>query len=384
MEKILLSTKKRILLPAVFVAGIVLWLVLCHENYKNYWLGTVYRAQTTDFNLLHHTLPSTLSQLIIADRDDLIQKVLDSNFGLFGLVVTDPTDETVLYRTNKIKRGPFWRTAPEDLSRINKQEPYDLLTVPPPLAPVWEHASPRASIASRSHSSQTEQAAKVLGHLYYVRPEPPPFLEDLTSFLFGGLLSSSGARRGYFYITLTTFAFGASVLLLIWLRQRGLEMKQSQLEFVQRELEIRKKALEHLAAELTTQKARKSWLEKEADVSYRRALVLRESLERLKNALSLVGAPVSARSSSAEDRGSSKGRAGHPPSALLEEIEQLIPALNDNAATLKSQASLLNDYCAILEQRQAELKRIVDQAYFRANCWPNRSDQLPAMRPSST
>ena len=43
----------------------------------------------------------------------------------------------------------------------------------------------------------------------------------------------------------------------------------------------------------------------------------------------------------------------------------LIPALNDNAVTLKSQASLLNDYCSTLEQRQSEMKRIVDQAYVR-------------------
>ena len=57
----------------------------------------------------------------------------------------------------------------------------------------------------------------------------------------------------------------------------------------------------------------------------------------------------------------------NPPSALLEEIEQLIPALTDNAVTLKSQAGLLNDYCAVLEQRQAEMKSIVDQAYFRTS-----------------
>jgi hypothetical protein len=61
-----------------------------------------------------------------------------------------------------------------------------------------------------------------------------------------------------------------------------------------------------------------------------------------------------------------RARTSHPPSALLEEIELLIPALNDNAVTLKSQASLLNDYCSTLEQRQSEMKRIVDQAYVRA------------------
>jgi hypothetical protein len=49
----------------------------------------------------------------------------------------------------------------------------------------------------------------------------------------------------------------------------------------------------------------------------------------------------------------------------LEEIEHLIPALADNADALKSQASLLHDYCSVLEQRQAEMKRIVEHAYAR-------------------
>ncbi len=372
MDKILLSTKKRYLLPVVCAMGLLVWFFLCHEQYRSYWEGTIHRVQTTDFNLLHHTLPPTLSQLIVANRDDLVQKVLDSNYGLFGLVVTDPTDETVLYYTGKIYHRKSWQghINPEDLAGIKKDEPYDLLTDPPPLAPIWEHLSPRDDKAAHVESAPARRA-KVLGHLYYVRPDPPPFLEDLSSFLFTGLFEMSGAKRGYLYITLTTMAFSAVILLIIWLRQRGLEMKQGELDYMHRELGIRKKALEHLAAELNTQKARKIWLEKEADVSYQRALALKQSLERLKEALSLVGAaglsqsqaPIAGR----DAEGLFKTRSVHPPSALLEEIEDLIPALTDNATTLKSQASLLNDYCSILEQRQSEMKRIVDQAYFRAN-----------------
>jgi hypothetical protein len=373
MDKILLSTKKRFLLPIVCALGLLVWLFLCHEQYRSYWEGTIHRVQTTDFNLLHHTLPPTLSQLIVANRDDLVQKVLDSNYGLFGLVVTDPSDESVLYYTGKIYHRKSWQghITPDDLAGIKKDEPYDLLTDPPPLAPAWEHGSPRDDKAEHVDVTQTRPASKVLGHLYYVRPEPPPFLEDLSGFLFTGLFEMSGAKRGYLYITLTTMAFSAVVLLMIWLRQRGLEMKQGELDYMQRELGIRKKALEHLAAELNTQKARKLWLEKEADVSYERALTLKQSLERLKEALSLVGATglsqVQPQSSLKDAEGLFKTRAVHPPSALLEEIEELIPALTDNATTLKSQASLLNDYCSILEQRQAEMKRIVDNAYFRAN-----------------
>ena len=377
MDKIILSVKKRFLVPLVFICGLCIWLLLCHENYKSYWLGTIYKVQTTDFNMLHHTLPSTLSQLIIADRDDLIQKCLDSNYGLFGLLVTDAGDDSVLYKTTKIYHRESWQghIAQEDLAHIKKSEPYDLLTDPPPLGAGWEHPSPRAEKAVPANKSKVRTAGRVLGHLYYVRPDPPPFFEDLFGFFSTGFFEMSGSKRGYLYITLTTMAFSGIVILMIWLRQRGLEMKQGELEYLQRELDIRKKALENLAAELTTQKARKIWLEKEADNSYKRALGLKQSLERLKDALSLAtahansNAPIPGSNGlGSEADGLFKVRSqSNPPSALLEEIEELIPALTNNAVTLKSQAGLLNDYCSVLEQRQAEMKSIVDQAYFRTS-----------------
>jgi hypothetical protein len=376
MDNFLLSAKKRLLVPIVFVVGVCIWLLLCHENYKSYWLGTIYKVQTTDFNILHHTLPLTLSELIINDREDLIQKTLDSNYGLFGLVVTDPKDDSVLYKTSKVWQRESWQghIAPEELARIKKSEPYDILSDPPPLEPNWEHPSPRAAEAVAYVKDVFHKKGRVIGHLYYVRPDPPPFLEDLRGFLFNGFFEMSGSKRGYLYITLTSMAFSVIVVLLIWMRKRSLEMSRGELEYLQRELDIRKKALENLAAELTTQKARKAWLEKEADSSYQRALALKQSLSRLKEALTLV---------SSQQAGAAVGNSGlsradadglfsvrspsNPPSALLEEIEELIPALTNNAVTLKSQAGLLNDYCAVLEQRQAEMKSIVDQAYFRTS-----------------
>lgn len=378
MDKILQSVKNRFLVPLVLICGLGLWLTLCHEYYKSYWLGTIYKVQTTDFNMLHHTLPSTLSQLIIAERDDLIQKCLDSNYGLFGLVVTDSGDDSVIYKTTKVWHRESWQghIAQEDLARVKKMEHYDLLTDPPPLGAGWEHASPRAEKAVAVKGAGVPKG-RVLGHLYYVRSEPPPFFEDILGLFSTSFLEMTGAKRGYLYITLTTMGFSAIVILMIWLRQRGLEMKQGELEYLQRELDIRKKALENLAAELTTQKARKAWLEKEADSSYKRALTLKQSLERLKEALNLATANAGVGSSfnpaltnglNLDAEGLFKVRSqSNPPSALLEEIEELIPALTDNAVTLKSQAGLLNDYCSVLEQRQAEMKSIVDQAYLRTS-----------------
>ncbi|HEY9716912.1 MAG TPA: hypothetical protein V6C69_05565 [Trichormus sp.] len=370
MDKLLLSTKKRVLVPVIFIGAFVLWLFLCKANYDSYWNGTIYRVQTTDFNLLHHILPQTISELIISGRDDLVENVLDSTYGLFGVVITDPSGQSILYQTSKtyLNRESWQDKAiPEALAEEAKREPPDLLTDPPPLEPIWEHKSPRD--AGPPHRSSFINAAnirgrRVLGYLYYIRPQPPSFAKDMTTWLGTGVWELSGAKRGYFYITLCTIALSLVILLLVWLRQRVLETKKLELAQLNRELEIRKKALEHLSAELTAQKQRKVWLEKEAEESYRRASSLKQALIRLRESLTIVNAQPGFLAGHGNDQVKVRP-AVHPPSALLEEIEHLIPALADNADALKSQASLLHDYCSVLEQRQAEMKRIVEHAYAR-------------------
>jgi hypothetical protein len=52
-----------------------------------------------------------------------------------------------------------------------------------------------------------------------------------------------------------------------------------------------------------------------------------------------------------------------PPSAIFEEIEALIPGLTGNAQALRSQALQMQDYCLSLEERQEEMKRILQKAF---------------------
>lgn len=394
MDKILLSLRNRILVPSVCMAGVVIWLSLCSIHYQSYWLGTISRVQTTDFNLLHHTLPATLSVMIQEGRDDLIQKTLDSNYGLFGLIVTDPAGENVLYRTDKIYHRQSWQkdATAEGLSHDN--EPFDLITDPPQIEPLYTHKSPRSQ---KALATGAKVRGKVLGRIYYLRSPPPTFPEDIGNFLLTGVGEISGAKRGYFYISMASVGFSLVILLLIYLRRRGLELKQKEVQHVKRELEIRKKALEHLSNELATQKARKVWLEREADQAYRRAIGLKQNLERLRDALAGNPALNGLNGNNASNGNSSMVSGSHerhigsmsppvssansqnqqvvshvrirppssPPSSILEEIEILIPDLSDNANALRSQATILHDYCNSLEERQVEMKRIVEGAFSR-------------------
>lgn len=382
LDQLIVSMKKRILIPGLIVVGVVIWFSLCRAFYESYWTGTVHRVQTVDFNLLHHTLPSTLSQLIVSGRDDQIQQVLDSTYGLFGLVITDPTGNSILYQTDKVYRRKSWqkRLSPENLK--TETEPFDLLTDPPPISASYEHKSPRSAAAVKVDSES--QPSRVLGRVYYLRSYPPTLMEDLNNFLTTGFWELSGSKRGYLFITLASIFFCLVVILLIWLRRRGIELKEKELEHIQKELEIRQRALAHLSGELANQKTRKAWLEKEAEQSYKRALGLKQSLEQLKNSLALVSGQqiTAAQAENLDPQQMVKVRPPvHPPSALLEEIELLIPALSDNAKALRSQAGLLQDYCQILENRQVEMHQLVENAYNRAQ---QVSDRFIDMRPGST
>ncbi|MBU6453702.1 MAG: hypothetical protein KGS72_18120 [Cyanobacteria bacterium REEB67] len=399
IDKFVLSLRIRFVVPFVFCCALSLWLFLCQTHYESYWNGTIRKVQTTDFNILHHTMPVTLSALILAGRDDLVQQALDSSYGLFGLVLTDASGDNIVYKTEKSYHNGSWRDRLTREGLAEESEPFDLITDPPQLAPLFVHESPRslkATVANRPIRS------KVLGRLYYVRDVPPSFNSDIANFLFSNMTEISGAKRGYFYISITVLSFATVTLLLIFLRRRGLELKQRELDFVRRELEIRKKALDHLNNELATQKARKVWLEREADQAYKRAIGLKNSLEKLRDALAGAMAQQASQTAAGAQSGLahfapgengnfgvvgfneqgapifnealSKPSNSHvrirpvssPPSTILEEIETLIPDLSENANALRSQADILHDYCNALEERQVEMKRIVETAFVRA------------------
>lgn len=361
MDQIILSLRKRVLLPVVCLMGVVSWLVFCEAHYKSYWDSTIYRVQTTDFNLLHHTVPVTLSHFIINGQDESIQQVLDSTYGLFGMVVTNPDGTAILYRTSKTYHRRSWqdRVSPDFLQEVG--EPYDLLCDPPPKHAVYEHESPRETRAVKVNA---QPQGRVLGRVYYLRANPPTFIEDLTGFLASNPFEISAAKRGYLYISLCTFGFSMAFVMLVLWRKRVLEIKQKELESAEHDLEIQGQALSYLADELLAQKARKEWLEEEANLAYKRALGLKGSLESLKDALASQDKDINTHED--ERIGQIMVRpAIHPSSAVLEEIESLIPDLSRSGSILKSHAGQLEDYCSKLEARQEEMKKIIDQACFK-------------------
>lgn len=175
-------------------------------HHKSYWNGTIERVQTVDFNMLSHMLPTKLSQALIEGDQPEIQRTLDSNYGLFGLVVTDcrtsqpDCSQNIQYLSNS--KLPWRQLLNDDTLRSST---YDVLIDPPPIYSTGSYADSRNPIRNPTGLVNT---GRIIGRVYYVRGVPPSFLEAYSKWLRAwpaSFLSDSGPNR---YYSLTTGLFG--------------------------------------------------------------------------------------------------------------------------------------------------------------------------------
>lgn len=156
-----------------------------HERYNNYWTKTIFRVQTVDFNILSHSLPTKLSYALIRNQPQEIQRTLNSNYNLFGLVVTDSSGQKIMASSYQ-KDKPL----PEvNLQQLQKQ-PYDLLLDPPPLLPQGTYSDPHATERT---ATNLINPGRVIGRVYYIRGESPSFSADFTKWLSNPLSKSTRA-----------------------------------------------------------------------------------------------------------------------------------------------------------------------------------------------
>lgn len=179
--------------------------VVTFERYNSYWNQTIFRVQTVDFNILSHTLPTKLSYAILKKQPQEVQRTLDSNYSLFGLVVTDSSGQIIIaYSGKNSRKSQKWKASldPQQL----KNHPYDVLLDPPPVFPQWTYSQPQAT--ERSATSFTNRG-RVIGRVYYVRGVRPTFQEDITTFLNNPF---SGSSRIQNYATTLAACFGGTFL----------------------------------------------------------------------------------------------------------------------------------------------------------------------------
>lgn len=167
----------------IFATGsILLGIGLSAFSHYRYWYGTIKAFQTTQLNLLSHSLPAKLSLLLDSDNSTEVQKTLDSTYGFIGLVITDClhreaicTSETILYQSS-VDRGWEKNFDPVNLS----EHSFDILTSPPPLNTENFYAHPYSRVLKQTGSFNP---GKIIGRVYYIRSLPPNLFVGLKSWL---------------------------------------------------------------------------------------------------------------------------------------------------------------------------------------------------------
>ena len=209
------------------------------EHYNNYWHGTIFRVQTVDFNMLSHTLPVKLSYTLLQGNIGELQRTLDSNYGLFGLIVTDCKmatkdclSEQIIYQS---KSSHKW-TKEISLATLSNH-PYDLLQNPPPLQTERQYAKPDDS---KPIPTGKVNSGEIIARVYYVRGVPPTFIEDYNNWIKNPF-KRTGSRTLYTSTFALFFVSSLSAWIIIELvlsaKRNEQHLAQQQREQLQREIQ---------------------------------------------------------------------------------------------------------------------------------------------------
>jgi hypothetical protein len=179
---------------------------IVYFNYENYWKVTINRVQTVDFNILANVLPSKLSTQLLTNDKKSLQTTLDSNYGLFGIIVTDCKsvildcyNQKVIYASKSIVKttpdgkqklepqqneySPSWVREFNDTDYPTRQlinGDFLILRDPPPLKQEWKFKSPRVS---EKILTGEQNSGNVIGRVYLLRGNPPSFQSELQAWL---------------------------------------------------------------------------------------------------------------------------------------------------------------------------------------------------------
>jgi hypothetical protein len=150
--------------------------VLSSRSHKYYYNRTINNVQTADFNILSSTLPAKLSIALLNGDSSEVERTVDSNYGLFGIFVTDCKSpdgdcpgQKIIYQSKR--RRP--ELEPTFNGKTLPDSDFVVLRNPPPVLTEWQYSGPDPH-AERIRTGLTN-SGEVIGRAYFVRSTPPAF-----------------------------------------------------------------------------------------------------------------------------------------------------------------------------------------------------------------
>ena len=213
-------------LVSIFL-GSSIGIILIYLSHLTYWKQTIFRTQTVDFNMLAATLPSKISEHLV-NKDYLeVQRTIDSNYGLFGIVITNCTrsinlcpEQDILFVSSgtvvkendnfSIKsKGIYSKNWQKNLSREKlKNDLYLLLRSPHPSTAEMEFRTARSEFYTNTNRTNK---GNVIGRIYLLRNPPPSFLSELLKWFSSPFSESSTSSLLFMGIGIATLSTSFAV-----------------------------------------------------------------------------------------------------------------------------------------------------------------------------
>lgn len=293
--KYLISPPSLMRLGSSVMLATVVTLLLIYISYVNYWTKTIYRTQTVDFNILMNLLPTKLSIHLLDGNIEELQRTLDTNYGLFGVVVTNcktAQPECPRQKITYLSSGEIIKTSNGGNKYQNKEgyaihwqsrlseeslkgQLYGLLRNPPPLTPEWEYKDPRQNNVIPTGRTNSGQ---IIGRVYFIRNSPPPFFNELVKWLTNPFSTRSGNLLNNSIALSTLFTS-----FLVWLLLESFYRKLSLAE--QKAAEVEKENFINLAKKYEAEKVAISAVNDKIEAENRELAAKNETLAAKNEAL---------------------------------------------------------------------------------------------------
>jgi signal transduction histidine kinase len=200
------------------------------EIYKSYFVHMLPRVQTVDFNMLFHMLPAALSNTMAGHHieeiknnpsryghiSQNIQNILDSNYGVFYLLVTHENIQPSDIESGK-NQDILYETKNQGLTDVLDKGYIvhsDLILHPQPPCSTVNYPDPKSESleVNRECQAQIERAiaegrSKVLGRVHYVKGKTPSFWKIAQNFNKNPFSDDSGYHFIRHYLGFTFVAF---------------------------------------------------------------------------------------------------------------------------------------------------------------------------------
>lgn len=351
--KQILGSLARLMLIEMLTVGMGIFVM--SKAYDTYWNKTLPQIQTTDFEVLSHTLPIALSQAMSQNRRDIVQQILDSYQGVLSLVVTNATGEKIIAYSHSQENSEQKLSRLQEISpEILNPYPYHLLVKPLPFSPYQLEKE----LASNPKTSKT-----ILGRIYYLKKQSPSFQEDLLQWS-QNLFSKNSRFQLYSAVMvaflgsgITLWTIGESVRIYRRLLRQEIATEQQKRELIEQEKRNLHKEAQRLKQQLEIQK-QQNFLRIEQEQQQRNQLNLeqKQKQQKIKELQATIRQYESQINEYTEDL-----EVYQTFQNELEETQQQLEAYQEKEAIARSKINFLNDNIALLENKNYEYQKTIDK-----------------------